>query len=458
MRLTSFLPCLTCAGLMLSSAAHAQDRPAAQAPDRWKIIHAGTLLALPGSPARQNASIIVRNDRIHEVRDGFVEAGAMSGTTGSAVTVVDLSKHFVLPGLIDSHVHITDERSPTTQLDRVTKTGEAMALEGTLYARRTLEAGFTTVRDLGSRGNPSLALRDAIRKGQVPGPRIVAAGQSISATGGHSDVNGYAPDIFPELGENICNGADQCRHAARLQVKRGADVIKITATGGVLSNVAAGTGLQMFEDELKAIVDASHALGRRVAAHAHGADGVNAALRAGVDSIEHGTYLDDESIALFKKSGAWLVPTVLAGETVTVMAEQEGFFPPAVRDKARAVGPQMINMLRRAYQGGVKIAFGTDTGVSRHGQNAKEFALMTRAGIPAEVAIRMATVDAADLLGLSGQIGTIEPGKAADVVAVTGNPTEDITELERVAFVMKDGNVHKGPEPLVSAGAATPTP
>ncbi|RXT46530.1 Xaa-Pro dipeptidase [Bosea sp. Tri-44] len=440
--------------IMLAAALVAGLAPAAlaQAPagDRWTIIHAGAVLAVPGTPARAKTSLIVKNSLIQELKDGFVTADSI-GAPAQAVTVVDLGDRYVLPGLIDSHVHITSERARDSELQRVKKTGENVALDGVVYARRTLDAGFTTVRDLGSRGAPALALRDAIRRGQVPGPRIVAAGQSISATGGHSDTNGFAPDVFPELGENICNGREQCRHAARNQIKRGADVIKITATGGVLSNTAAGTGRQMFDDEIEGVVEAAHAMGRKVAVHAHGADGVNAALRAGVDSIEHGTYLNDESIALFKKSGAYLVPTVLAGATVVRMADEEGFLPPAVRDKARQVGPLMLDMLGRAYRGGVKIAFGTDTGVSEHGNNAEEFALMVKAGIPADIAIRMGTVDAADLLDLSKQIGTLEPGKAADVIAVASDPTKDITELQRVLFVMSSGRVHKAAPAKVAA-------
>ena len=277
----------------------------------------------------------------------------------------------------------------------------------------------------------------------MPGPRLRASGQAISITGGHGDVNGYSSPVMKLFtGTNICNGADDCRRAVRQQVKEGADIIKITATGGVLSNTSAGLEQQFTNDELVAIVEAAHAMGRQVTGHAHGKAGIDAALRAGIDSIEHGTYLDDETIALFREHDATLVPTVLAGVTVTGWTN-EPWLPEASRKKAAIVGPLMLDMLRRAHEGGVNVAFGTDTGVSRHGDNAKEFALMVEAGFTPEAAIRAATVIASKHLEMEADIGTLEAGKYADLVAVTGDPLKSVTELESVDFVMKGGVVYK---------------
>jgi imidazolonepropionase-like amidohydrolase len=299
------------------------------------------------------------------------------------------------------------------------------------------------VQDVGGSNDSVFGLRDAIAKGLVPGPRMRAAGQAVSVTGGHGDINGYAPDIMALFtGTNICNGADDCRRAVRQQVKEGADVIKITATGGVMSNTKAGLEQQFTDDELEAIVETAHSMGRQVTAHAHGKGGIESALRAGIDSIEHGTYLDDETIALFKEHNATLVPTVLAGATVSGWVD-EAWFPEASRQKAAIVGPLMQDMLRRAHEGGVNVAFGTDTGVSKHGDNAQEFALMVGAGFTPEEAIRAATVIASEHVEMDADIGTIEPGKYADIIAVTADPLKDITELEDVDFVMKGGVVYK---------------
>lgn len=412
----------------------------AQADDHWLIVHAGTLLDVPGKAPREKQSIIIRNGRIEAVRAGFVAAAEIDGSA----EVVDLSASFVLPGLIDSHVHLLDELGPGRKLRAVTMSDADFALNAAMFARRTLEAGFTTVRDLGSSGRAVLALRDAIRAGKVPGPRIVAAGNTLSATGGHGDIHGFRPEVLALLGKSsICDGADDCRRAVRAQVKRGSDVIKITATGGVLSETSAGTGQQLTDEELKAIVDTAHGLGRKVAAHAHGADGINAALRAGVDSIEHGTYLDDDGIRLFKRTGAYLVPTLIAGKTVAAMARNSDFMPAPIKAKALRVGPDLMAMGKRAYEAGVKIAFGTDSGVSKHGLNGRELVLMREIGIPESEIIVMATINAADLLGLSAEIGTLEPGKAADLIATAGNPLDDISELTRVRFVMRNGVVYK---------------
>ena len=312
----------------------------------------------------------------------------------------------------------------------------------------------STVRDLGSSGDAAFALRDAIASEIVPGPRMLVAGETITPTGGHGDDTlGYREDLFavPGIMQGVADGPDACRKAVRAQVKRGADVIKLTATGGVLSVTAAGTEQQFFEDELQAVVDTAHLLKRKVAAHAHGTRGINAALRAGVDSIEHGTFLDDESIKLFLQTGAYLVPTLLAGETVTERARITGYYPETVAEKARQVGPSLRAAFARAQKQGVKIAFGSDSSVSRHGENAREFKYMVEAGMSEMDAIVSATHNGAELLELSRLIGSIELDKAADVIATAGNPLVDIGELERVIFVMRGGVIYKNEVPPASA-------
>ena len=399
-------------------------------------IHAGHLLAVPGEGYETEQTVIVTDGRITSVEDGYVapEEGA---------ELIDLSDAYVMPGFIDSHVHLLSEFSPTARLDILSYSEVDEAFDGALHARRTVEAGFTTVQDVGGTPEAIFSLRDAIMAGKVPGPRIRASGGAITPTGGHGDANGFSPALM-EIFQSpfACNGADDCRRAVRLAVRGGADVIKITATGGVLSNTRAGLGQQLFDDELVAIVEAAESMGRKVTAHAHGVDGINAALRAGVHSIEHGTYLNDETIALFKEHDATLVPTVIAGVTVTGWLE-EPWLPAPSREKAATVGPLMLDMLRRAHEGGVNIAFGTDTGVSRHGENAQEFLLMVQAGFSPEEAIRSATVKAAEHVELSDEVGTIEAGKSADIVAVTADPLADIEALMDIDFVMARGEVFK---------------
>ncbi len=400
------------------------------------VIHAGYLLATPGDGYLRKQTVVVEDGRIVSV-----EAGYKPGPKG--VPVINLRNAYVLPGLIDSHVHITGESGPGERIKTFEDTTVDQAFDGAGYAHKTLLAGFTTVQDVGGSNDAVFGLRDAIAKGLVPGPRMRAAGQAVSVTGGHGDINGYAPDVMALFtGKNICNGADDCRRAVRQQVKEGADVIKITATGGVLSNTKAGLEQQFTDEELEAIVETAHSMGRQVTAHAHGKVGIESALRAGIDSIEHGTYTDDETIALFKEHNATLVPTVLAGATVTGWVD-EPWLPAASRAKAAIVGPLMQDMLRRAHEGGVTVAFGTDTGVSKHGDNAQEFALMVGAGFTPEEAIRSATVVASEHVEMDSDIGTIEPGKYADIIAVTADPLKDIAELEDVDFVMKGGVVYK---------------
>ncbi len=406
------------------------------------IVHAGRLIAVPGEPAASEQSVIIRDGRIEAVRDGYVTPEALAPGPDDSVTVHDLSDHVVLPGLIDGHVHITSELGPGQKLGRAEKSDPDVAFDGALYARRTLEAGFTTVRDMGASGGDAVfALRDAIESGKVQGPRIFAAGTALSPTGGHGQIHGFREGILQDLkSTGICDGVADCRRAVRDQVRRGADQIKLVSTGGVLSETDAGTDQAFFDDELTAIMDTGHLLGRRVAAHAHGAAGINAALRAGVDSIEHGTYANEESFRLFKRNGAYLVPTILAGVTVSELAAPDDtFMAPPIRAKALAVGPELLEMVRRAHRAGVKIAFGTDSGVSAHGDNAREFELLVDAGLTPEEALITATVHGADNMAMSDALGTLEPGKYGDLIAVDGDPLADISVLRNVAFVMKGG-------------------
>jgi imidazolonepropionase-like amidohydrolase len=404
--------------------------------DRTVYVHAGRLLADPaGGRVERDKTIVIVRDRIVEIRDGFESPG------GGDVATIDLRDSFVLPGLIDSHVHITVQAGPSSQLDTVRKTAVDTALDGVMYARKTLEAGFTTVVDLGADPQAIFGLRDAIAAGKITGPRIIAAGP-VGAHGGHADLHGYRPDVL-KLFEypGLCSGADDCRRAVRQAVQQGADLIKIASTGGVMSDTATGVSQQMEDDELAAVVRTAHGLGRRVVCHAHGTDGINAALRAGVDSIEHGTYLDAESIRLMKASGTYLVPTLLPGDTIAREAGTADWLPANVRRKALEVAPHMIAAVRRAREAGVNVAFGTDSGVSPHGENAREFPLMIQAGFTPLDAIRSATVWGAAHNRLQDEIGALLPGHTADLIAVAGDPLRDVTELQRVRFVMKGGVV-----------------
>ncbi len=414
------------------------------------IVHAGRLMAVPGSPVLSAQTVVIRDGRIAAVMPGYVGGAAAGVAKADTTRVFDLKDYFVLPGLIDGHVHLTSENNAQQRLQAVEMSDADDAIAGAGFATKTLMAGFTTVRDVGAGpGDAIFALREGVQRGDVIGPRIFASGATISVTGGHGDgTQGYRDDIAHLLhSPAVCDGPADCRRAVREQVRRGADHIKLTATGGVLSNTAAGLEQQFLPDELAAIVDSAHLMGRRVTAHAHGLKGVNAALQAGVDSIEHGTYLDDESVRLFKKSGAYLVPTLLAGATVSAWADDpNSYLLPPQRAKAREAGPRMLGMARRAHRGGVKIAFGTDTGVSKHGENAKEFQLLVDAGLTPTEAIRAATVSGAANLGQSANLGTVEPGKFGDLVAVRGDPAADVSELLDIDFVMKEGVVYKGPK------------
>ena len=411
----------------------------AKAPAPVTVIHAGTLIAIPGQPARRNVTVIVEGRKIREIRDGFVDvAGAR---------VVELRNGTLMPGLIDMHVHLSglDDRLQA-RLQASDRNDEDEAYTAMSNAHKTLLAGFTTVRDLGGNAPTVRALRNAIASGQFVGPTVVMAARMVSISGGHGDerngVNRSLSEIAGRDLGNLCNGPEDCRRATREQIGAGADVIKFAATGGVLSNVAGGLAQQMMEDEMRAVVQTAHMFGRKVAAHAHGVDGINAALRAGVDSIEHGTFTNDETFRLYRQNGAYYVPTLLA-PAAAVRDGQRGALTPAQYEKARAASGNAEKSFARAYREGVKIAFGTDSAVSPHGQNAQEFALMVRNGMPPMAAIKSATVNAADLLGRSAEIGTVEIGKDADLVAVEGDPLGDVTLLERVGFVMKWGRIIK---------------
>ncbi|WP_347267707.1 amidohydrolase family protein [Paracoccus sp. (in: a-proteobacteria)] len=424
-------PAILAAGA-LAGPVLAQDAPATI------VIHAGTLLADATQAPLHEQSVIVTGNRIEAIEPGFVQR--------EGAQVVDLSKAFVMAGMIDSHVHISSQLAPDARLKKVENSDADWALQGALHGKRTLEAGFTTIQDLGASSIDAVfALQAASRRNELPLPRIRAAGYSISVSGGHGDGRqGYNEDVAEVLHkDSVCNGADDCRRATREQIRKGADIIKITATGGVLSNTLAGFNQQFTTAEIEAIVDAARSMGRQVTAHAHGLDGINSSLATGVMSIEHGTYLDDQSIALFKEKGAYLVPTVMAGDFVAKTAKTATWMTEAQRIKSLEAGPLMLDMLRKAHAGGVRIAFGTDSGVSRHGDNATELVLMVEAGMTPQQALAAATVNAADHLEMAGQIGSIAPGKLADIIALGASPLENIEQMHEVGFVMKDGNIYK---------------
>jgi imidazolonepropionase-like amidohydrolase len=409
----------------------------AQAP-ATTFVQAGRVLVDPASgKVETQKTLVIQGGKVVRIADGYVsEPGGK---------VVDLKTSFVLPGLIDSHVHITSQQGPNARLAEVTESSAESAMIGARYAKRTLMAGFTTVADLGGDNDAVFALRKATALDDVPGPRIIAAGTAISVHGGHGDVNGFREDVMHVLRPgSVCSGPADCSRAVREQVWKGADVIKITATGGVLSNTAAGLAQQFSDEELKAIVESAHRMGRRVTAHAHGADGIDSFLKAGGDSIEHGTYLDPEGVALMKKNGAYLIPTLMAGDFVyRVASGPNNFLTPAQSAKALQAGPLMLAMAKRAHDAGVKIAFGTDTGVSAHGDNAGEFSLLVKAGLSPLEAIQAATVNAADHLQISAIAGSLTPGHSADLIAVRGDPLKDVELLKQVAFVMKTGTIYK---------------
>jgi imidazolonepropionase-like amidohydrolase len=399
------------------------------------VIHAGRLLAEPGQAPKSAQSVRIAGDRIVAIADGFVDPP-------EGARLIDLKDRFVLPGLIDCHVHLTSQLGPGYRLRLVEDSDPKTGLDGAYRAGLTLAAGFTTVRDVGARKPEVIfALRAAVAEGKVPGPRILCVGATLSPTGGHAQVYGFRNDVCAcvQSATGVCDGVDSCRKAVRTQVAQGADAIKFVATGGVLSDIRAGVDQQFTTDEIRTIVETSHHLGRRVSAHAHGAAGINAALAAGVDSIEHGSFMDDESIRLFLEHDAFHTPTIIAGMTVLEMAREGGVLSPAQTEKAMVVGEHIKAALTRSYKAGVKISFGTDMGVGPHGRNAREFGYMVEAGMTPADAIKAATVSAADLLDITDLAGSLAAGKSADIIAVDGDPLADVTELERVRFVMARG-------------------
>ena len=402
------------------------------------LIYCGQLIDVKKSEVQKEMTIIVQGNKIQDVIKGYSPATA-------ADKIIDLKSKTVMPGLIDMHVHIEHETKKGQAIDKFVLNPADIAFESSKYANITLMAGFTTVRDLGGTG-VNISLRNAIAKGFVVGPRIFTAGKSIATTGGHADpTNGYRKDLMgnPGPAEGVINGPEDAYKAVRQRYKDGSDCIKITATGGVLSQAKDGTNAQFTEEEIRAIVSAAKDYGFKVAAHAHGAEGIKRAIRGGVNSIEHGTYMDDEGMKLMKQFGTWYVPTIIAGKATGDSAKIPGYYSDIVTPKALAVGPNIQATFAKAYKAGVKIAFGTDAGVYAHGKNWMEFVYMTEAGMPILEAIHCATVNASELLGESTRLGSVETGKLADIIAVDGDPVKDVKVMGKVKFVMKDGVVYK---------------
>jgi len=405
------------------------------------VIHAGLLIDGESSVPSSEMSIVIEGSKIESIEVGFI-------TPDSDDKYIDLSSYTVLPGLIDMHVHLGSEYNKNSFQEKITLNSGDYAIRAVANAEKTLKAGFTTVRNLGDSDGVTISLRNAIKKGIVSGPRIFSSGTTIASSGGHGDsTNSLNKSLTSDPGpaRGIVNNVDDASKAVRYRYKEGADLIKITATGGVLSNAKHSQNPQLTEEEITRIVNIANDYGFKVAAHAHGAEGIKRAVRSGVHSIEHGSLMDVEGMKLMRERGTYYVPTIIAGLWVSEKAKEKDFFPELVRPKAAEIGPKIKDTFGRAYQAGVKIAFGTDTGVSEHGKNAAEFRHMVEAGMPPMKAIQSATLEAAKLLGEQHNLGSLIRGKTADIIAVSGNPLEDISILEEVDFVMKEGEVYKGP-------------
>jgi len=425
------------AGVLAAGAVAAQVDTGGAAVRPGVLVRAGRLIAVRGGTVLTNQAILIEGDRIKEVG----AADAVAGHAPRDARVIDLRNATVLPGLIDCHTHITSEPGDYyKQLFRMSAIDEAVRAH--LYAKRTLDAGFTTVRNVGAGEFIDVALRNAINEGAVPGPRMLVSTMPLSATGGHGDVNGMSPYLRFEGFSGIANGVDQIREKIRFEVKYGADLIKVLASAGVLSEEESVGAPQYSQEELNAVVEEAAMWGRKVAAHAHGAEAIKRAVRAGVASVEHGSLIDDEGIRLMKERGTYLVADIYNDDFIIAEYTRLGF-PQKIIEKERLVGRQQRENFKKAVQAGVKIAFGTDAGVYPHGWNAKQFAHMVRWGTTPMQAIQAATVNAADLIGWADRVGALEPGKFADVIAVVGDPLQDVTVLEHVVFVMKGGQVVK---------------
>ena len=401
------------------------------------IIHCGQLIDVKAGQVLKEMTIEVEGNKILNIAKGYTSPGSSK--------LIDLKNKTVMPGLIDSHVHLESETNPNRYMETFTYNPADYAFQSVVFAERTLMIGFTTVRDLGGSG-VNISLRNAINKKLIKGPRVITAGKSIATTGGHADpTNGYRKELMGDPGPalGVINGEADARHAVRQRYKDGSDLIKITASGGVLSVAKSGENPQFTEDEIRMIVQTAKDYGFKVAAHCHGAEAMKRAVRAGVHSIEHGTLMDDEVIKLMKEHGTYYVPTITAGKAVGDSAKKPGYYPELVTPKALALGPKIQSTFAKAYKEGVKIAFGTDAGVYAHGKNWFEFIYMHEVGMPAMETIQSATVNAADLLGITDMVGSIEKGKMADIIAVDGDPIRDIQAMGKVKFVMKDGVVYK---------------